>query len=295
MARWNCRIAASGSRNGDHMPQVPLDYTYTYEVYRRRGYSVCPTTLQRGYLHLHRPVDCRTLFEEVLGTNMYSVRCPACPVHACWTPASSRWRTLRGRAAMLAASGCGGRSSCASYCCLHLQVLADQTSNLLATPPQFVPSIYRNEYLLDGHVDLQTLPVSDVYNGNPKPLEWSQVQAAFHTATILQHARLLGNTYTARVRPARCTGRSPLHVMPYYKWDLQEHLDDMVARAGRREHLSYGEWANAVYNALASVDVTGQRGVVVGSETPWWVRRHLFCAACMILLSASLQSTCGGE
>lgn len=59
-------------------------------------------------------------------------------------------------------------------------MLADQSVNLLATPPQFVPSIYRNEYLLDGHVDLQTLPVSDVYNGNPKPLEWSQVQSALY-------------------------------------------------------------------------------------------------------------------
>ena len=60
----------------------------------------------------------------------------------------------------------------------HVQVLADQTSNLLPTPPKFLPSIYRNEYLLDGHVDLKSLPVSDVYNGNPKPLEWSQVQPA---------------------------------------------------------------------------------------------------------------------
>ena len=42
-----------------------LDYTYTYGVYRSRGYSVCPPELQRGYLHLHRPVDCRALFEEV--------------------------------------------------------------------------------------------------------------------------------------------------------------------------------------------------------------------------------------
>jgi hypothetical protein len=50
---------------------------------------------------------------------------------------------------------------------------------------------------------------------------------------------------------------------------LQEHLDDLVARAGRREHLSYGEWADAVYNALASVDLVGRRGLVVGSETPW--------------------------
>lgn len=47
-------------------------------------------------------------------------------------------------------------------------------------------------------------------------------------------------------------------------WDVQEHLDDMVARAGKREHLSYGEWANSVYNALASVDIAGQRGLVVG-------------------------------
>ena len=58
------------------------------------------------------------------------------------------------------------------------QVLADQTRHQLATPPQFVPSIYRNEYLLDGHVELQSLPRSEVYNGNPEALEWSQVQAA---------------------------------------------------------------------------------------------------------------------
>ena len=46
----------------------------------------------------------------------------------------------------------------------------------------------------------------------------------------------------------------------------QEGLDDMIARAGRREHLAYGEWANAVYNALASVDVAGQRGIVIGRQ-----------------------------
>ena len=49
----------------------------------------------------------------------------------------------------------------------------------------------------------------------------------------------------------------------------QEHLDDMVVRAGKRDHLHYGAWSAAVYNSLASVDVRGQRGLVVGSESPW--------------------------
>lgn len=43
----------------------------------------------------------------------------------------------------------------------------------------------------------------------------------------------------------------------------------MVVRAGKREHLHYGPWSHAVYNSLASVDIKGQKGLVVGSETPW--------------------------
>lgn len=50
---------------------------------------------------------------------------------------------------------------------------------------------------------------------------------------------------------------------------LQEHLDDMTNRAGKKEYLSYGEWSHSVYNALASVDLAGKKGLVVGSETPW--------------------------
>lgn len=30
-----------------------------------------------------------------------------------------------------------------------------------------------------------------------------------------------------------------------------------------------GDWQNAVYNAFDSVDLSGQRGLVVGSESPW--------------------------
>lgn len=55
-------------------------------------------------------------------------------------------------------------------------VLADQTGQLLPPPPQWLPSLYRNEYLLDGAVDLKSMPMSDVYNGNPTALDWSKVQ-----------------------------------------------------------------------------------------------------------------------
>jgi hypothetical protein len=98
-----------------------------------------------------------------------------------WGPRTPRWRRLRQQ-----------QPVARDLLCWRLQVLADQTSNLLPTPPKFLPSIYRNEYLLDGHVDLQTLPVSDVYNGNPKPLAWSQVQAALYI-----HAAFCGSSANA--------------------------------------------------------------------------------------------------
>jgi hypothetical protein len=73
------------------------------------------------------------------------------------------------------------------YCMLPAQVLVDQMGRLPETPPQFLPSIYRGEYLLDGHVELQSLPRSEVYNGNPQPLEWSRVRSVLHPTARSQH------------------------------------------------------------------------------------------------------------
>lgn len=46
---------------------VPLDYGYTYWLYTKRGYSVCPRAVtQRGWLYLQRRIDCSSLFQDVL-------------------------------------------------------------------------------------------------------------------------------------------------------------------------------------------------------------------------------------
>lgn len=150
--------------------QVPLDYGYAYNVYRSRGYSLCPPASQRGYLHLHRRVDCRALFKEVRG------------VRGCGDVMNPGGCEILVASLIIVYSVVLSGMFWAVGAVMHsffTQVLADQSGQLLPTPPQFLPSIYRNEYLLDGHVELQSLPKSEVYNGNPKPLEWAKVGQHF--------------------------------------------------------------------------------------------------------------------
>jgi hypothetical protein len=78
---------------------------------------------------------------------------------------------------------------------LFEDVLRAQSGPPFTTAPKHIPSLFRGEYLLDGNVNLIDFYRSNIYNGNPEPLDWNETYVEKYIESI--GVRKQGGSYGA--------------------------------------------------------------------------------------------------